>query len=256
MFPRCSITVQIDADTPVKVGFDLPRAALEKYLSSRGPSHDAAGERYRVEERTLDGVTLAYALRYSSFFKDWAFVGLPGDDEDGAGNVPVAAICVEGIMVESRSPGFSEGGLLAIANATGKGSPKTNVARSSLEETEEKSVAIQKVYDMYVAQLDDECQRLTNEEGYPLSCVINQIPYIVNHLKWEEDTVGGRYRGDFEASHPLLLRRAFAKLPVFLVETQPSASQRHWKRLGSWEAFGPLRPRSSLQSSILLERCP
>jgi len=243
MFPRCSVTVQIDSESPVTVGFDSPRAALENYLSSHAPPREVATESYRVEERTLDGVTLAYALRYNPFFKDWAFMGVSANEER-EGNITVAATCVEGIMVERRSPGFIEGGLLAIANATGKDSPKTNVARSSLEDTEGRTAAIQKVYDLYVAQLDNECRRLISEEGYPLSRVVNQLPYIVTQLQWEQEEHNVRYRGDSLSSHPELLRRAFSKLPVFLVEKtteRSAATLNEVKEFGRfWTVEAPL----------------
>jgi hypothetical protein len=75
-------------------------------------------------------VTLAYAVEWYEYFKEWNFMTRQTDAE--AGFASVVGTCVEGIRIDSATPGFTEPGLIAIANVTGRLAPRTNVARSDL----------------------------------------------------------------------------------------------------------------------------
>jgi hypothetical protein len=72
----------------------------------------------------------------------------------------LAPICtaVEGIAVEFGSPGFRGIEIVAVANAMGPTAPKTNVARSSLESTDERQNLLRSVYKAYVDGLSDEAK--------------------------------------------------------------------------------------------------
>lgn len=238
MFPKCSVSVQVDSGVPVQVGFNSPKDALESYLKTGAFSNIL--ERYRVEERTREGLALAYVLSYNPFFRDWTFVSVPSERQVSGGE-SIGCTCVEGVTVETGSPGFLRGGLLAIANATGKNAPKTNVARSALEENEGSIAAIQKIYDLYVEQLDEECRRLMSEEKYPLSGAISQLEYISSGLEWNSGEYFSRHN---ECRYPELLKASFSRLPVFLLEgaiERKAASLDDLRKLGKfWTVEAPL----------------
>ena len=116
---------------------------------------------------------------------------------------------------------------------TGEKAPKTNVARSSLEDTAERTEIIRKVYELYAAQLKEEGQRLVQEERYSLSWAMNQIPYLASIFLRES-----------EVSREGLLTDAFAKIPMFIVEDgelRKAASYNDLAQAGDfWTISSPL----------------
>lgn len=184
LFPRCNVEVKIDNEAPIKVGFNTPKDALEYYitrpdfLSTRGKTD------YSVRQVQDGGVTLAYVVESDDLFKDWTFVQL-GDrrsfltEEE---KKPYVATCIEGVGVEFNTPGFRSSTILSIANIVGKGAPKTNVARTMLEDTSEYREALKKIYKLYCKHIIDEIERLSKSEEYSLSRAIEQAPYIAHPL--------------------------------------------------------------------------
>jgi hypothetical protein len=111
--------------------------------------------------------------------------------------------------VEFTSPGFKGVSLIAIANATGTDAPKTNVARSSLEDTVEQSEILKKIYDIYVGHISSEVRNLAECEKYSLTRAVGQIPYLSAYLTSSRGRI----------MHRDLVREALAKLPLFLLES-------------------------------------
>jgi molecular chaperone HtpG len=169
----------------------------------------------RVSNGSSPQITLAYALRLNELFRDWSFVVFDIDPYETS-NPPVCT-CVEGIAVQFKSPGFESGGIVALANAIGPSAPKTNVVRSSLEDTQESLDITKKVYALYAAHLWDEIQRLMDEEHYSLSWAMNQIPFLANPLDADSENVGF---SELSVSHPEFLADTFTAVPLFLLEEQ------------------------------------
>lgn len=195
MFPRCKVTAALDGAAPVVIGFIEPKEALRELLTARGllrgvdsGSASPPNGTIRIEQRTKGGVTIAYALEWSSYFKEWTF--LSGEEppfyshrksvRDAASSL--VATCVEGIRVSLGTPGYQGFGLFAIANAVGANAPKTNVARSALEETSERKALVRNVYDLYCEHVKAEVQELQRSRSFSLSWAVEEASWLLDPL--------------------------------------------------------------------------
>lgn len=209
MFPRCKVTVQMDDEDPIEIGFSSPKEALEAYLASsfrRG----AFASKYEVREAALGDLTVAFAVEKDELFKTWGFVQHSADHRspvEEETNSP-SAVCVEGVAVEAVTPGFRSKHILAVANAVGKTAPKTNVARSALEDTNEYHSMLENIYRIYCEHVTSEIGRLRSEEGYSLSRAAGEVPYLAAPLT-SESTISTRRR---------LLWSEMSKIPLVLAE--------------------------------------
>lgn len=235
VFPRCKVTVSIDDAPPVGIGFVSPKKALEHYLSEL-LGESLAGTKYRVEEVHESGVALAYGVRFDELFRDWAFISFPErlyGNRAESDETRVPGICIEGIAVQFKSPGFDQGGIVAIANATGANAPKTDVARSSLENTPESREITRKAYDIYVKQIDRESTRLIKEEDYSLSWAAEQVEFLARPLLDRTNI-----------SDDQLLSESLTKLRMFLLEDDEKRQTASIDDLiakgGFWTAYSPL----------------
>lgn len=210
MFPRCEVSVQIDDSPPQNIGYASPREAIEHHISTNaGGSSRLRGE-VSVREVSQGGVTLAFAVARSRYFKDWSFVEVPEEARLGDGRErPPTATCIEGVGVEFSTPGFKGGSILAVANAVGRGAPKTNVARSALEDTVEQRRMLATIYRLYVGHVSAEIDRLAKEEGFSLTRAVGEVPYVAA-------TLLGR---DSHALRPTDLEVAISESPLLIVES-------------------------------------
>ncbi len=213
-FPRCSVKVIVDNAEAVSVGYASPRHALEEYLRSK-PSF-TGGSQTTVREGQLPGVDLAYALLYNKHFGDWNVITMPefdrpltdqlaNQDEEGEW-IPVVGTCVEGILVEPWTQGFTSSRFLSVVNYTGNAAPKTNVARTLVEDTPQKTAVLRSVYGLYADYIRNEVSRLQTDENYSLTYATEQIPFLARSLVTARP-------GDISASDEIL-----QDLPIFLVE--------------------------------------
>jgi hypothetical protein len=208
LLPACKVTVQIDREAPVVVGFSSPKEALEDYLNSNGlQSLSAQGKpTIKVVERRTDGLTVAYAVRWNEHFKDWSLVS--SSDRVAPSSYTIPSTCVEGITIDGSTPGFRQRNLLVVANATGKTAPKTNVARSGLERTPELESTVSSLFDIYLGHVRDEMERLRTEEGYSLTwAVTNAIS-----LAWPITSTAPA------SIFPDILEQKIREIQMFLVE--------------------------------------
>jgi molecular chaperone HtpG len=209
MFPKCRVTVKIDSQEPVIVGYDSPRDAIEKYLASSVRGQQRYRQAVSVREFEEKGVTLAFAVRKSELFKEWGFVGSDErnrDDEDD--DRPPIGVCIEGVGVEFNTPGFQTPSIIAVSNAVGPSAPKTNVARSALEDTVEQREMLRTVCRLYARHVSEEIMRLASEEGYSLSRAVGEAPYISEPL----------WTGSTKRAYPALMEEAIAQIPMIIVE--------------------------------------
>ncbi len=172
MFPDSKVSLFIDGEEPVCIGHKSPKFALEnafKQLLQMDDSHKTtlATEKVRFVERELDGVSVAYALIWPETFGVWSFVDsavLNVRDNDNV--IDFLATCVEGVRVDSGTPGFEEATIFAISNSHGKRAPRTNVARTGLETTPETEDMIKALFDGYVQHITEEIGTLQVDRGY------------------------------------------------------------------------------------------
>jgi molecular chaperone HtpG len=210
LFPRCKVYVTVDEQSPVMIGFDTPKQALESYMEQSKFRFGSTHVEYEVREVTDGGVTLAFVVERDELYKDWTFTRLPEhrsysmhEDE-----IPTIATCVEGVGVEFTTPGFKSTSMVAITNIVGKGAPKTNVARSALEDTKEYRDTLKKTYRLYAQHVTDEITRLAESANYSLSRAVEQAPFIADPLTSMLST----------ASRSNILDDELSKIPYILLE--------------------------------------
>jgi molecular chaperone HtpG len=219
LMPQCSVRVTIDGSPPEPIGFENPGQAINAFLMEVVP-HER--HKYRVVDKTKEGVSLAYAVKWNEYFKDWSVAQFP---ERLRPRLPMPCTCIEGIAVEFTTPGFRSGNVIAVANATGPNAPKTNVARSSLEVTEERNNLVSAIYEMYTEHVRDEIARLRSE-GNSLTWAVQNATTLVGPLASVNDAI-----------LPEQLKEALRSLPIFIVEdlaSRRSASLRELKACGDF----------------------
>lgn len=183
MFPRCRVLVYIDENEPVEVGYDSPEQALRAYIDTSFHKGRFKKE-YAVKQYSSGGTTLAFAVAKDELFKDWGLVDIArarAERDDESVVIPVAT-CVEGVAVQQNTPGFQGISFLAVANSIGRTAPRTNVARSALEDTEEYRDLLAAVYKMYADHVSAEMKRLATDGGYSLSRAVGVGPFISSPL--------------------------------------------------------------------------
>lgn len=186
--PRCEVTVSIDDDPVIAVGFQAPKEALAHGLREAGLQiQDEACEpvtgNVRVDEYEREGVTLAYALRWSDWFREWSFLTIREIGRArGDGSEVRFGTCIEGVRVEATSPGFHDPNVIALANVTGPRAPRTNVARSGLEATPDRDAMLRTVYSIYLEHVQREVEELAAKRGFSLAWAAKETTYLLRPI--------------------------------------------------------------------------
>jgi hypothetical protein len=206
--PHCDVSLTVDDNAPICIGFTSPKAAVENYVKDMGISVDDSGgkgnRRIKIVEEEKDGITLAYALEWSEYFREWDFLE-PSEGED---REMLLGTCVEGIRVEFTSPGYGSNSVVALADAKGSGAPKTNVARSGLESTVERDKMLSVIYEIYCNNVRKEIEELHRERSFSLTWAVQESRYLLRPL----------VQMDSGAVNRTLLLDQVKKLPLLLIE--------------------------------------
>lgn len=218
--PGCEVTVTVDGQEPKRIGFNTVADALVDTLTANGikarrtdrtnsvPVGEEKGE-VRVIGCESNGISLAYAVRWDEYFREWSFLTVPDRPSwtrSGLGT------CIEGIRVQFDTPGYRGSHLLAIANVTGPHAPKTNVARSSLEATPDHDAMHREVYRMYCDHVRREIVALHSERAFSLTWAATEAQFLLSPLlSTDFDTVA--------TVNEHLFREALSDLPMLVVES-------------------------------------
>ncbi|WP_150481380.1 HD domain-containing protein [Streptomyces coeruleorubidus] len=225
--PGCTVTCTIDGSEEQRVGYDHLKEALEDFLvkSSLSSREHLTSNKVRVEVVEKENATIAYALRWNEFFRQWEFLkhsryapasrrftlreqyigGREGHQRDQF----APGVCVEGVRVESTAPGYKDrNGIIGLVNVSGQGSPRTNVARSSLDDTPEKTALIGKIYEAYCDHIRDQSDLLQSENGYSLTWACSEAQFLTSSLT-SHNMVPSSFR---------LLQAALQRVPLAVVE--------------------------------------
>lgn len=197
IFPGCRLEVVEGDQDPITVGFSDPKAALESVLSSydTATAVDLAGrpKPIKVKEVKARGLSMAYAVQWSPFFKTWEFIGGYGSELAQRIRLPLGW-CIEGVKVRGGAPGFSEeASILAIADSTGSNSPRTNVARSDLEDTPQYHETLRKIYGLYLQHIRDEIESMIRERDFSPTRAITEADYLLSSLLTSNTGLRRRY---------------------------------------------------------------
>jgi hypothetical protein len=237
VIPGCRVVATIDDNPPVTIGFESPADALKEALvndgllspDSEAESEDAGSEdqAIKIEQRQRGGLTMAYALRWSKFFNEWNFVPCPRDSELTTLHRQDLGTCVEGIRVEFGSPGFDDAAIYAIANATGRMAPRTNVARSGLEPTPEYETLLHSIYAIYVDQVRKEIQNLHQSRSYSLTWATREATFLMAPI-----LTGQAGRAPSRVVSQGILEEELRSLPAFIIEERGSRASVSLNELG------------------------
>jgi len=205
LFPNCDLSLQVD-DKVIKIGYSSPKATLEGYLSEIGYDRDKT--RIKVIEIKNEGVTLAVALKYIEHWNEWDFL----DSTDVDFSAGPIGTCIEGIMVEFNTPGFTDRSLLCIANTTGGKAPKTNVARSNIEMTPEREFLLYTIYNIYLEHISTESQRLI--DNFSITWASGEVNWLLRKF------IGNNYRSRHEINleDERAFEKALAEVNCILIE--------------------------------------
>lgn len=239
--PDCIVTVQIDDSKPQRVGYVSPAEALRGYLKSSGLDYcEEGGEddlesnkrKIRIVELHQDSVTMAYALMWNKWFKEWSFLPtslLPNiEDGQNEGRPPLLGTCVEGIRIVDDSPGFKGHPIVALANVRGQSAPKTNVARSGLEMTPERDAMLRIVYALYAQHISGEIADLTASRSFSITWAAGETAYLLLPL----------LRHDREQPlNPKLLWDALRAIPCVLVEEAGKRIITSPQKMSDWNSL-------------------
>ncbi len=213
--PRCEVSMTIDDNPPALIGFPSPEKAVESYLVGVGVLDDQvdAEEKTKIKivERSENGVTLAYALKWSEYFREWSLLEPRQTGTDSEDEEILLGTCVEGVRVEFNTPGFNGYTIVALANAEGVNAPKTNVARSGLEGTAERDSMLSAIYSMFCKHINSEIEALHSRRSFSLTWAVQEAKYLVAPLL-------GDSRRQVRAINSGLLNHEIQKLPILLVE--------------------------------------
>jgi molecular chaperone HtpG len=209
VFPGCPVTVKVDDHAETAIGYDSPKSALESAIAASFDGPQGLKSKYKVEEIDLDGTTFAFALKWSEYFHEWSFLTLPNPTPDANGQRVLSGLgmCVGGVRVEATPPGFNGFSIAAIANATGPNAPRTNVARSRLESTEQWERGVQAIYRSLCAHVTAEVARMQSENAHSLTWAAQEAPYLIRTLTDQNN-----------ATHPKILSAEIATIPALIVE--------------------------------------
>jgi len=200
-----------------------------------------------VQQRSKEGVTLAYALQWSAYFQEWNFLALLPRDRPEA---PLIGSCVEGIRVDFASPGYQDPFLFSIANAVGPKAPRTNVARSGLEKTSEQDSLLKTLYELYCDHVKAEIEVLQSERGFSLTWALGEATWLLDALLLANTNRPGRAI-DYEA-----LLQACADVPSIALEEHGSRVGVSPKELSQHESFWTVDSGFFSSAETLLREIP
>jgi len=208
LFPKCEIVLEINKIKNISIGFKSPKDFLTNYLKNNGFNID--DRTIRIEQSEKEGVIMAFALRYVEYLKEWIF--LEYNISDKKEQSPVG-ICIEGIRVNFNTPGFQGKNFYTIVDSSGKNAPKTNVARSNIEDTPEREKLLFSIYKLYLEHIMNEQINLT-KFGFSISWAVNEVNWLLRSFLDDR----GYNRGSIDVENSKLLEKALMETNFMLTE--------------------------------------
>lgn len=181
VIPACQVTCIIDDSDPITIGFPDVRVALEHYFQKEQQQQKWFQPKIDLKTEKETDVELAYVILHPFYFDVWLFAPRSLYQERGLDDLETCpGLCIEGIRVRSIPAGFEDSNEApwVLANLTGRNIPKTNVARSDLEHTEELEQGMERIYRLLSNHIRGEFDRLL-EEGAGLVNAAREADYLL-----------------------------------------------------------------------------
>jgi len=163
VMPNCEVTCKIDDKEPVTIGFHDAKSVLDYYYGKENKKARWKRE-FEIRTKSAPGIELSYVVTKSDFVNIWDFAAMAIDetpDTDQFLFVP-PGMCIEGVRIRSTPAGYESRGRSPwiFANLTGRNAPKTNVARSDVEQNPELDRSLLQIYSLLADHIQDEFIRL------------------------------------------------------------------------------------------------
>lgn len=230
--PNCKVEFTTNTGERHSIGHSTLSNSLRETLNLHNfkyHEHDLPDKdslKVKFIETEVNGVNLAYALTYNSYFNEWMFLKPTVVERVKETNLGKSlGLCVEGIRVAEESPGFKASPIIAIANVCGPSSPKTNVARSDLEMTPELNKTLLVIYSLYAKHVSDEINELTTHRYHSITRATAEAIFLIEPLlenPWHSSPLLHLLHGKESATGHILNAELFFKalssIPYILVE--------------------------------------
>ena len=158
LIPGCQFTYH-SKDNSINIGFKTPREMVEKVLTTVMSS---STDNYKVLDYSENGIDMAILLKYDQYLKEWSMVELSNIWINSSLGVIPSGISIEGIRIDTNTPGFNTKSYVAYANMTGEHAPRTNVARSNVNSAS-LSKMLSSLYHLYFRHIVEQKDRLCKE---------------------------------------------------------------------------------------------
>lgn len=256
--PRCKLTVQVDDGDEICIGYPSLKEALENVVNDH---HKVSSKDDVIEVREFeaDGIHLAYAVRWSPYFQQWAFVQapyLPGADD---GLSKQLGTCIEGVRVKEGTPGFDVAAFYAIANAGGVDAPRTNVARSNIDDTPEYTRMLEKIAEGFLQHVSTEVSLMTSERGLSPTRAALEGRYMCDVLLQgfkQEPRLPGFSMSFTPPRVPAPFRRAAKLAHVFVTESRGERRVVSLQDLDSLDSLWTVDEPALRKSEDLIRQLP
>ncbi len=203
--PRCDISLIVDNKPEISIGATSEKDVLKKYLEDQNINVESGP--YKLETKEQEGMTIHYLLHQDELFNTWSLATTSGlNDTD----ISPIGICIEGIKVSNRTPGFDIRNYIVLVNCTGKDAPTTNVARDSLEQTEEQDKLLRFVYNTYLEIIQKQIDTL--RQNYSLSWAVDKAAFAIDSM------IGLRHEEDIPFRSKKLFDECLSTFDCFLID--------------------------------------
>ena len=209
IIPQCEFIFSCNG-VEQRIGYGSPNALLHHLIDSVIPNAERL--HYKVMEYNDEGIDLCILLKYNSYFREWSMVDVYNWVDLSHCPITPTGISIEGIRIDSNTPGFSSKRFIAFANMTGEKAPKTNVARSNINSGNlEKTLEV--IYSLYLKNISDEREKLCND--FSITWAAEESDWLLSNFLTRRNP---RFNVDF--SNKEILIRKLCEIPTILIEKE------------------------------------
>lgn len=206
LIPGCQFTYHFNGNS-INIGFKTPREMVEKVLLSVMPANP---DNYKVLDYSENGIDMAILLKYNQYLKEWTMVEVSNMwNNSGLGVVP-CGISIEGIRIDTNTPGFNNNSFIAYANMTGEHAPRTNVARSNVNSASLSKMLLS-LYRLYFKHIVEQKDRLCKE--FSVTWAADEAGWMLNAFLKDR-----RYQSQADFLDVNVLKNQLANTELLLVE--------------------------------------
>lgn len=186
VIPGCKVTYR-EGGKITEIGFKSASEVLSHYYSQSADSKQKRNNTIEFREKVETGIDLAFVVSKWYFYDLWEFETVQGRlDPDGDEVEPLdraPGMCIEGIRVRSSPAGYTarDGAPWSVVNLTGREAPKTNVARSDLEQTPALERSLARIFSLLGTHAEEEFERM-RKKGQGLANAAREADFIIGGL--------------------------------------------------------------------------